>query len=177
MPVAAHQGFRTVSQANNDAGMRQFIASVLLLALTLPAQAETVLVRVLNFTADWCPNCRILEPNLDAALAAMPQGRAQRIDLDVTAFRTGTSQEASEALVDVKAKLAQAKADVLWEYYAGITGVVVLVAADTGEPLRCFSRLQDEAAMTAGLADAILRVTREVPGERYRPGTVPPDCP
>lgn len=157
--------------------MKSLVLLLSLLVLGLPSWADDVRVRALNFTAEWCPNCRILEPNLDAALAAMPQGRAQRVDLDVTAFRTGTPEEASAALARVRAQLAEAKASVLWEYYAGITGVVVLVAADTGEPLACFTRLQDEAAMTARLAQAILRTQEEKAGARYKAGTVPQGCP
>lgn len=154
------------------------LAALLLASLVavLPASAEP-LVRVLNFTAQWCPSCRIIEPRLDAALAAQPEGRVERVDLDLTALRSRDETAKVNAIADVLRALEAAQASYLWDYYAGITGVVVLVAADTGEPLACLTRLQDAATMQSLIAREAARVAATPAGQRYAEGNVPENCP
>lgn len=41
-------------------------------------------VKIVNFTADWCPNCQILNPRLDEAIERFEDGQVKRIDLDLT---------------------------------------------------------------------------------------------
>lgn len=155
--------------------MRAFIA-ILFTALlsSLPAQAGPV-VKVINFTADWCPNCRILNPRLDEAIEAFEAGSIERIDLDVTRIRRDTSV-IEQGLIETE--LLQ-KADdhnvaYLWDWYGGITGIAVAVSADTGEALTCFMRPMTAKAIEKQLNLAKLLAENGRPGERKPNG---PDCP
>ncbi|MEM7460833.1 MAG: thioredoxin family protein, partial [Pseudomonadota bacterium] len=71
--------------------MRTLLA-ILFTVLTFgaSASAESV-VKVINFTADWCPNCQILNPRLNEAIEAFPAGSVERVDLDVTRIRRNSS--------------------------------------------------------------------------------------
>ena len=155
--------------------MRAFVVILLTALLSgLPAQAEPV-VKVINFTADWCPNCRILNPRLDEAIEAFEAGAIARVDLDVTRIRRNTS------LIDrglIEAELLQ-KADshnvaYLWDWYGGITGIAVAVSADTGEALTCFMRPMTAKAIEKQLNLAKLLAENGRPGARKPNG---PDCP
>ena len=54
--------------------MRALIAVLFTTLLSaVPASADPV-VTVINFTADWCPNCQILNPRLDEAIEAFDAG-------------------------------------------------------------------------------------------------------
>ncbi len=133
-------------------------------------------ILVLNFTADWCPNCQIMEPRMNAVFPEFGT-RIERVDLDFTATRTGTELEAVQTFSGAIKRLDEAQAAYLWEYYAGVTGVAVLVAADSGEPLSCITRVVSEDMIRDQIAFDLVRVSQLEPGERYREGDVPPHCP
>ena len=139
-------------------------------------RTDTPEILVLNFTADWCPNCQIMDPRMDAVLPEFG-ARIARVDLDFTATKTGTEMEAAQAFAGAVKRLEDAKAAYLWDYYAGVTGVAVLVAADSGEPLSCITRAVSEATMRDQIAFDLVRVSQLKPGQRYREGDVPPHCP
>ena len=64
--------------------MRTLIAGLLIsLTAVLTAGAEPS-VKIINFTADWCPNCQILNPRLEEAMESFEDGSIERVDLDVT---------------------------------------------------------------------------------------------
>jgi thiol-disulfide isomerase/thioredoxin len=149
--------------------MRTILVAIFLyLASTGSALGEPV-VKVVNFTADWCPNCRILNPRLDEAISAFPGEEIVRVDLDVTEIRRGSSALEKAA---VETRLLQ-KADThkvayLWNWYGGITGLAVAVAADTGEPIACFMR-----PMTARQIEERLNLAK-ILAEKAKPGTRKP---
>ena len=57
----------------------------------VPARAEAVL-KIINFTADWCPNCQVLNPRMDEAIGTFEAGLIERVDLDMTLARRGSDQ-------------------------------------------------------------------------------------
>lgn len=93
------------------------------------ASAQEVLV--VNLTADWCTNCKVFDPRLDEATSRIQDGSIKRIELDFT-----NEQAIGEAFEKVNGTMAAgAFAD-----YAGLTGMAVLVAADSGEQIECLNK-------------------------------------
>ena len=155
--------------------MRAIIATFMLSLLSaLPVSAEPVL-KVINFTADWCPNCQILNPRLDEAISAFPIGSIEQVDLDVTPIRRRSSAVEKAALeTKLLQQASEHKAAYLWNWYGGLTGLAVAVAADTGEPIACFMR-----PMKADDIKNSLKLAK-ILAERGKPGTRSPerwDCP
>ncbi|MCR9270562.1 MAG: thioredoxin domain-containing protein [Hyphomonadaceae bacterium] len=147
---------------------------VLSIIAALPVQAEPVL-KVINFTADWCPNCQILNPRLDRAIDAFEAGSIERVDLDVTAIRRNSSRiERAAVETDALMLAGEHKAAYLWDWYGGITGIAVAIAADTGEPITCFMRPMKKADIEDRLRLAKILAERAKPGNRKPEG---PDCP
>lgn len=110
------------------------------LITVLPGQAEPI-VKVINFTADWCPNCQILNPRLDEAIESFEADAIERVDLDVTRIRRDTSLiERGQIQTELTALAHQHRVGYLIDWYGGITGIAVAVSADTGEALGCFMR-------------------------------------
>ena len=73
-------------------------AFALLIACTLaavPTSSAEPVVKIINFTADWCPNCQILNPRIDEALEAFDDGSVARVDLDVTRIRRNSPSTTS----------------------------------------------------------------------------------
>ena len=64
---------------------RLFAALILSLVSALAATAEPS-VKIINFTADWCPNCQILNPRIGRSYRKAFEDRYVfvRVDLDVT---------------------------------------------------------------------------------------------
>lgn len=138
------------------------------------AQAEPIL-KIINFTAEWCPNCRVLNPEIDAALMDVPAGEVELVNLDMTrAGRRATEPERNAAFADA-IRLANAhKATYLWDWYGGVTGIAVIISADNGEPISCINRLLDADQIEARLIEASILSKRREPGTRMPEG---PDCP
>ncbi|MEO1552365.1 MAG: thioredoxin family protein [Pseudomonadota bacterium] len=155
--------------------MRAIVAilSAVLLS-SLPASADPV-VKVINFTADWCPNCQILNPRLNEAIGAFESGAVERIDLDVTRIRRNTSvAERGQIQAELLQLAAEHDVTYLMDWYGGITGIAVAVAADTGEPLTCFMRPMTAKAIEKQLNLAKILSEKGKPGQRKPHG---PDCP
>jgi thiol-disulfide isomerase/thioredoxin len=55
---------------------------LMLMCAAASAYAQPPAVRLVFFTADWCPNCRVLEPELKVASARV--SGVARIDMDVS---------------------------------------------------------------------------------------------
>lgn len=155
--------------------MRIWLASwILLICAALPAQAEPVL-KIINFTADWCPNCQILNPRMDEAIASFPAGSIARVDLDMTKARRGTPVLEVAAVHTNAINTADAhKAGYLWNWYGGVTGIAVVIAADNGEPITCFMRTLETQEIADRLKLAKILAERGTPGQRKPNG---PDCP
>ena len=133
-----------------------------MLATTLYANAQTgrpatpqPAVRVVFFTADWCPNCRVVAPRLEAALRGAPQ--AERVDIDIT----------DSARWDASLERALDQRVVgLYNAYVGTTGFAVIAAADTGETIACVTRLHEPAVIAAMIARAMVRSQEPAAGAR-----------
>ncbi|MEM7328276.1 MAG: thioredoxin family protein [Pseudomonadota bacterium] len=155
--------------------MRAFVAILFTILLpVLPTSAEPV-VKIINFTADWCPNCQILNPRLDEAMEAFDRGSVERIDLDVTRIRRNTSiAERGQIQAEMLQLAAEHDVAYLIDWYGGVTGIAVAVSADTGEALTCFMRPMTAKAIEKQLNLAKILAENGRPGQRKPNG---PDCP
>ena len=155
--------------------MRTILVAIFLFFAGAATAVAEPLVKVVNFTADWCPNCQILNPRLDEAISAFPGDAIVRVDLDVTEIRRGSSALEKAAVETRLLQLADThKVAYLWNWYGGITGLAVAVAADTGEPIACFMR-----PMSADDIEKRLNLAK-ILAEKAKPGTRQPkrwDCP
>lgn len=142
------------------------MACLAMSALALPAAGEPI-IKVINFTAAWCPNCRILDPRLGEAVAAFDAHEVELVNLDMTkAGRTYPEATRAEALAEAE-RLAQVhKVDELWAWYGGTTGLAAVIAADTGEPIYCFNRLNKTSKIKDRLRLAKLLAEHAKPGNR-----------
>ena len=155
--------------------MRTFILAVFFSLVSIAPAISEPIVKVVNFTADWCPNCRILNPRLDEAISAFDGDDIVRVDLDVTEIRRGsTGLERAAVETKLLQKADKHQAAYLWNWYGGITGIAVAIAADTGEPIACFMR-----PMSAKDIEKRLNLAK-IMAEKAKPGTRQPkrwDCP
>lgn len=104
-------------------------------------------VQVMFFTADWCPNCRIIAPKLEQAMLQAPG--AEQVTIDITdSARWDQSQERA-----LEKRLVR-----LYNAYVGTTGFAVIAAADTGETIACVNRLHEPLVIRAMIARAVTRV-------------------
>ncbi|MEM9667602.1 MAG: thioredoxin family protein [Pseudomonadota bacterium] len=150
------------------------IAALVLFFSGLTAAAEPV-VKVVNFTADWCPNCQILNPALDNALTRFESGDVELVNLDMTkAGRRASDEDAAYAWATAVRLADSHKAGYLWDWYGGITGLAAIISADNGEPIACINRTFDEAAIEARIHEAMILAKRRAPGSRKPEG---PECP
>ncbi|ACT58311.1 TlpA family protein disulfide reductase [Hirschia baltica] len=125
-------------------------ATALMMSFTSPASAQEVYL--VNLTAEWCPNCKILDPRIDQAADRFKDGSVERVELD---FTNGDTM--SEAFKKVNGTfIAGVFAD-----YAGLTGLAVLVSADSGEKIDCINRTMstDAIEMQIVAAREIVRTT------------------
>ncbi len=137
------------------------------LVLSLPsARAEPVL-KIINFTADWCPNCHILNPRLAEAVSEFPASEIEIIDLDLTRMSAEYGEQArATALADAASLADTHHASALWQKYGPTTGLAAIIAADTGEVIACAMRPMraDDIADQLKLAKILAKYAR--PGNR-----------
>jgi len=154
---------------------RPLIACLTLcLAPLLVAQAEPV-VKIINFTADWCPNCQILNPAMSNALTNFPEGEIEVVNLDMTHAGRGSSEAQRLGIYADAIRLADNhQAGYLWDWYGGVTGLAAIISADNGEPISCINRVLDEAGIEARIREAQIISKRRAQGTRMPHG---PDCP
>ena len=155
--------------------MRLLVAALIFsLFSALAARAEPSL-KIINFTADWCPNCQILNPRIEEALEGFEAGKIERVDLDVTRIRRNSSPaERGEVQTELLLLADEHQVAYLWDWYGGITGIAVAVSADNGEPLTCFMRPMTAKAIEGQLKLALTLAERGTPGARKPDG---PTCP
>jgi thiol-disulfide isomerase/thioredoxin len=115
------------------------------------------LVRAVFFHADWCSNCRMIAPVLDQAKNDGRNLRVEHLTLDFT--NPASWDQAIEIALDHNVVS-------VYNAYAGTTGLVVLVAADTGERIDCVNRLYTAPAMVQAFESAVHRVETTPPGSR-----------
>lgn len=116
-------------------------------------QVRPPAVRVVFMTADWCPNCAALRPELDMAISRVED--AVRIDMDVTTpARRAKSRDAAIA----NNILAQHDA------WIGRTGFAAVVDASTHRTLGCVTATwkapEIEGALRRAVAKARSRANR-----------------
>jgi hypothetical protein len=119
------------------------------------AQAETLYA--VYFRSDRCPNCIILDPELEharSATGALPILHIT-LDLDVSASEY---DQAMFALID------RGMAD-LYNSYLGLTGVVFLVDPETGLPFDCLTRRENRDGLAARLQMASASLHQAGPAE------------
>lgn len=151
-----------------------FAALIISVASAFTAGADPS-VKIINFTADWCPNCQILNPRLEEAMEGFEDGSIVRVDLDVTRIRRNSSPvDRAEVQTEILLLADQHQVAYLWDWYGGITGIAVAVAADNGEPLTCFMRPMTAKAIQGQLRLAKMLAEQGTPGQRKPDG---PDCP
>jgi thiol-disulfide isomerase/thioredoxin len=149
----------------------KFLTAFLLLPVcTSAAQAP---VKVVNLTADWCVSCRVFEPKLSRALESVTGEDVELVTIDLTHLRSGS--DSRKATIDAsKALLGFHKADYIWDWYGGYTGMAILIASDTGEPISCVDKRHSVEMIENRLALADVLARRAAPGRRRPDGA---DCP
>ena len=154
--------------------MKAVFAALACAALAWPVSAEPV-IKVINFTADWCPNCQILNPALEEAINRLPAGEVELVNLDMTeAGRRSSEEDRLNAWADAIRLADTHQAGYLWDWYGGVTGIAAIVSADNGEPIACVNRSLDEDAIFGRLREATIITNRRDPGTRKPNG---PECP
>ena len=119
------------------------------------------------FRADFCGNCRVLDPELAAARAASRDLPVRHLTLDLDA-------PAEDYDAVMFAMLDRGLAD-LYNAYLGLTGVVFLIAPDTGLPVDCLTR-QDNADRIVLRLEHALGVVRSQ-GPQAREPVIGSICP
>lgn len=148
-------------------------ACLLSAALALPAQAEP-LVKVINFTADWCPVCPAVNARLTEALEDFEAGEVEVITIDMTDLR-GKGQDVKwQTVARLKEQTAAHDVFYLWEWYGGYTGLAAIVAADNGEPLNCVQFPMSAEDMSKRIYHGTILAEHGQPGARMPDG---PNCP
>lgn len=112
-------------------------------------------VKVVFFTADWCPNCRFLAPRLTEAMQRVDS--AERIDIDITNAKTW--DDSLERALD-KGIVRPYNA------FVGTTGFAVITASDTGETIGCVNAIFESAAIERLIRRGVERVRTLPAGQR-----------
>lgn len=155
--------------------MRDRFLTIILIMLTcsLPAAAEPS-VKVINFTAKWCPVCRMLDPRLHDAVKRFEDRGAILVNLDQTRL-TRREDAAQKVLMENLHQLtASHNVAYLWDWYGGHAGIAVIVAADNGEPLTCITSALTTNQIADLLQESVILATRVSAGARRPKGT---NCP
>jgi len=139
----------------------------------IPA-SEMATVKVINFTADWCPNCEVLNPRLDEAISRFEPGEIALVNLDVTASKSDVPEERQAAFRAATARAEAHGVAYLWDWYGGLTGLAVFVSGDNGEPLSCANRSLSTDEIERRMREALVLSLRAPAGARKPNG---PDCP
>lgn len=134
--------------------MIKLVLAVALVVFTLAsatayAADDAPKVRAVYFYASWCSNCKIIDPILEKARQQTQDLAVQHLTLDFSNAQTW--DKAMEIAFDN---------DVVATYnaYAGTAGMVVLLAADTGEQIDCVNRLFTVDTMALAFERAVERV-------------------
>ncbi|MEQ9315726.1 MAG: thioredoxin domain-containing protein [Henriciella sp.] len=154
------------------------MAMLTLLSLTfapITSQAQTAQapVKIINLTADWCASCHEFEPKLARALETYTNAEIELINLDLTHLRAGP--DSKQATIDAsKALLRFHKASYLWDWYGGSTGMAIMIASDTGEPISCVDKAYSVKEISDLIQLAGILARKAGPGRRRPDGA---DCP
>jgi len=153
--------------------IRWITLAVISLLVSFSAKADPI-VKVIYFTADWCSNCLFLDPILEDAISSFEAEDIERVDIDMT--RSGFQFEEPEQVETWNAAYRLANthdAAYLVDWYGNRTGIAVVIAADTGEPITCLQRPLDLNQIMGRLREAQIFTQRRAPGARMPNG---PEC-
>ena len=153
-------------------GWKALSTGLILLATGLSSAAEPS-VKVINFTANWCPLCRVLDPRLTDAVD-QSNGQAVLVTVDMTHLTRSGSIEQKALADSLKALTASLQAGYLWDWYGGRAGIAIIIASDNGEPLTCISTALTTAEISDRIQESLVLATIVRPGRRRPDGT---DCP
>ncbi len=146
--------------------MRFVVALVFaLLIFGSGARAEVADIQLVSFTAEWCPNCKVLNPKMEQALDRFSPSEVEHVVLDMT---DDTARFASYDLVDGTI-LAGVYGD-----YLGLTGIGILTAPDSGEKIGCIDREHSVEEIVSIISKAREIVLTQAPLQRQ---TGLGDCP
>ena len=158
--------------------MKKIVALLLsLFAVSLvSASATPAKVQIVNFTADWCPVCKVFDPNLERALHELNSPDFEWRSVDMTLTKTGTRDQKNRLWIDFFNNMRAADLMVIHTGYNGYpyTGYAVVIAADTKEPLVCMAGSISSADIKSQLKAALDRVNSRPAGKRVPEGA---DCP
>lgn len=136
------------------------------------------LVKIVNFTADWCPNCPSFNRKLDQVLKELNDPAIEIFDVDMTPVPARTPQASIQRYYSdyVKPTLEAHGAGGLYKGYSGWggTGFAAIIASDTGEPLVCVTAFTSAVSIRENLKAAKDRVRFRPANQRVPEG---PDCP
>lgn len=121
-----------------------------------PSTSAELLVNVVLFRADWCANCHILEPVLEQAMEQIGDTPVELVVLDFT-----NAQKWDQA-IEVALDHNVVK---VYNAYAGLTGLVVMTVASTGERIDCFNRTFSAPAMVHAMKQAVSRAQSAPAGQ------------
>ena len=125
-----------------------FLASTLAATALTPARAQEPDLYLVSFTADWCPNCKILDPKMDAALEAFSEREVRFVVLDMTD---------GEARMQSFDKVNGTILAGVYGDHLGVTGIGIMTAPDSGEKIGCLTREHSIEEITA-----LLKKAREI---------------
>lgn len=129
------------------------VFSFLLAFMASPATAqEEPKVYMVTFTAEWCPNCKILDPKLASALSGQSKDKIRSVTLDMT--NPDTTLQAFDKINGTL--LGEVYGD-----YLGQTGIGILTAADSGEKLGCALRVHSVTQIKQMIDQAVEMVDNE----------------
>lgn len=134
------------------------------------AFAEPTL-RIVSFTADWCPTCRVLDPRIEDAIRLSDTSKIVLSQFDLSDKRGGDRPDLDAAHREMARKW---DVEDVWSKYRGRIGFAVITAFDSGEALGCLGLGMDAAYMQRNLDLAIRVVDSAAPGARPK---VAPECP
>ncbi len=160
--------------------MRTFLAAAFLAALPAGAGAEGAEtdknpdIKVISFTADWCPNCLIIDPRIAEAITRFPEGEVELVELDMTETYGAADEQKLRVFANAIRLADSHKAGYLWDWYGGVTGLSAVIAADNGEPISCINRTFSTDDIEFRLKEAQILARKAPAGMRKPQG---PDCP
>lgn len=158
--------------------IRTFVLALCSLFAVFGAQADAapVKVQVINFTAEWCPVCKVFDPNLEQALHELQSSSFEWRTVDMTLTKTGTRDQKNRLWIDFFNNMKAADLMVVHKGYNGYpyTGYAVVIAADTKEPLVCMAGAMSRQDIKNQLTAALTRVSTRPAGKRVPQGA---DCP
>ena len=154
--------------------MRALLVAAMIVGLLAPmASFAEAPVKIVNFTADWCASCRDFEPKFARALEDYSYADVELVTVDLTNLRAGPASK--QATIEAsKALLRFHDAEYLWDWYGGFTGMAVMIASDTGEPISCVDRAYSAKQISDRIKLAGVLARHAAPGRRRPDGA---DCP